>query len=219
MGSLLRRDKIGNLSEAGGTISLAPSILTIGGRQYETTSSINVALPSLTANSRYQVFAVQTAGVVSLVVSQNENSQGPNGYSGWRVVGAFYTDNGSNFLFFADEAVNDYKGIVNNSTIIYESEPFIDNLAPGGSGNEVINFLTDLFSVAPQVEALCFSTSGSELDGVQINGLDATFVTLKHQSTSPTTQGFTTNVEHHFTITRRGSDRKPKLTLEELERK
>lgn len=93
MGSILRKDKIGALQESGGNILLQASILTIGGRQYETTTQIQVALPSLTANSRYQVYAVQTAGVVSLVISVNENSQGPAGYNSWKLVGSFLTDN------------------------------------------------------------------------------------------------------------------------------
>lgn len=92
MGSNFRQDKIGALSEAGGTISLAPSILTIGGRQLETTSLINVALPVMVANTRYQIFAVQSAGVVSLVISSNENSVGPAGEVAWKLVGSFYSD-------------------------------------------------------------------------------------------------------------------------------
>lgn len=90
--SVYRKDKIGALSEAGGTITLAPSILTIGGKQYDTESSLNVALPSLAANSRYQIFAVVSGGNVQLVISQNENSQGPAGYVAWKLVGCFYSN-------------------------------------------------------------------------------------------------------------------------------
>lgn len=87
MGSLLRRDKIGTLSESGGNINLGPSIITIGGRQFETTSITSVALPSLTANSIYRVYAVIVAGVPALVVSANSVSTGPVGYSAWLLIG------------------------------------------------------------------------------------------------------------------------------------
>ena len=92
MGSNFRQDKIGALSEAGGTISLAPSILTIGGRQFETTSSINVAVPSIASILELHfIYAVSNSGVVELRVSQNVNSVGPIGFNSWKLVGAFYT--------------------------------------------------------------------------------------------------------------------------------
>lgn len=94
MGQILFQDKIGALTNSGSNIlmaasSSAPAYLTIGGQQYAVTSQLSVAKPSLTANARYQVFAVQSAGVVSLVISQNENSTGPAGFSSWKLVGCF----------------------------------------------------------------------------------------------------------------------------------
>ena len=77
MGQRLKNDKIGQLSEAGGLISLAPSVLTIGGQQYST-SALTVAANLAAANSRYQIYAVENAGVVSLRVDSNENSVGPS---------------------------------------------------------------------------------------------------------------------------------------------
>lgn len=91
MGQVLLQDKIGALSEAGGTITLQPSRLTIGGQQY-TTSALNVAADVSSANTRYQIFATVTAGVVSLVVSQNENSVGPAGFNAWKLVGSYMTN-------------------------------------------------------------------------------------------------------------------------------
>ena len=90
MSSLLRKDKIGALNESGGNILLGPSILTIGGRQYETTSQIQVALPSfnILLETRY-VYAILNAGNVELVISSNVNSNGPTGASSWKLVGAF----------------------------------------------------------------------------------------------------------------------------------
>jgi len=93
MGQKLFTDKIGTLSHSAGNILMAASVsspvyLTIGGQQFKITSQLSVALPAMSANARYQVFAVQTAGVVSLVISLNENSVGPVGYSRWKLVGS-----------------------------------------------------------------------------------------------------------------------------------
>ena len=92
MSSLNRPEKIGTLSEAGGTITLQPSTLRIGGRLLDTTSAINVSLPSLLANNRYFVYAINNAGVVELKIDQQPNSVGPLGFSDWRLVGAFYAN-------------------------------------------------------------------------------------------------------------------------------
>ncbi len=96
MAQKIRDDKIGTLSHSAGSILMAASIaspayLTIGGQQFKVTSQLSVALPSMTANTRYQVYAVQSAGVVSLIISTRENSQGPIGYSRWKLVGSLYS--------------------------------------------------------------------------------------------------------------------------------
>lgn len=98
MGQKLRDDKIGALSHSSGVITLtsstaSPSWLTIGGQQYKLTSNRTLALPTLTANTLYMIYAVQTAGVVSLVQSTNVNSVGPVGYASWKLVGAYYSNN------------------------------------------------------------------------------------------------------------------------------
>lgn len=98
MGQKLREDKIGALSHSSGVITLtssnaSPSWLTIGGQQYKLTSNRTLALPALTANTLYMVYAVQTGGVVSLVQSTNVNSVGPAGYASWKLVGAYYSNN------------------------------------------------------------------------------------------------------------------------------
>jgi hypothetical protein len=95
MAQKLFADKIGALTHSAGNILMAasssnPAYLTIGGQQYTVTSQLSVALPAMSANTRYQVFAVQSAGVVSLAISANENSVGPSGYSSWKLVGSLY---------------------------------------------------------------------------------------------------------------------------------
>jgi hypothetical protein len=104
MGQVLRQDKTGQLTHSAGNIIMAasvasPAYLTIGGRQYTVTSNLSVALPSMTANTRYQVFAVQSGGVVSLVISQNENSVGPAGFLSWKLVGSLYSNGMSPVAF------------------------------------------------------------------------------------------------------------------------
>jgi hypothetical protein len=100
MAQVLFKDKIPTLTEAGGTITMpAGARLTIGGQQYVTASALNVAANVSEANSRFQIFAVVNSGVVSLVISSNENSQGPTGHTIWKLVGSYYT-NGVNPVGF-----------------------------------------------------------------------------------------------------------------------
>lgn len=86
------REKIGTLTQAGSDINLGPSVLTLGGLQYHTEATLVAALPTLAANNRYQIFAVLNAGNVELRISQNENSQGPTGFSTYKLVGSFYAN-------------------------------------------------------------------------------------------------------------------------------
>lgn len=86
------KEKIGTLTNLGASVQLGPSLLTIGGQQYRTTTNLTVAYPAMTANTRYFIYAVQTAGVVSIVISTNVNSVGPSGVSAWKLVGAFYSN-------------------------------------------------------------------------------------------------------------------------------
>ncbi len=97
MAQKIRDDKIGALSHSAGNILMAASIaspayLTIGGQQFKVTTQLSVAVGSLTANTRYQIYAVQSAGVVSLVISLRENSLGPVGYSRWKLVGSILSN-------------------------------------------------------------------------------------------------------------------------------
>ena len=102
MGQKLYTDRIGALSFSSPNVILQPSILTIGGQQYVTTSALNVSPTGLSAASLYMIYAVQTAGVVSLVLSTNVNSVGPSGYSSWKLVGAFYSNDTPAFGAFVN---------------------------------------------------------------------------------------------------------------------
>lgn len=104
MAQKLRDDKIGQLTHSAGNITMAasmanPAYLTIGGQQYKVTSNLVVALPAMSANTRYQVFAVLNAGVVELRISQNENSVGPAGFSRWKLVGSLIANGMSPVTF------------------------------------------------------------------------------------------------------------------------
>lgn len=101
MGQILQADKIGILSHSAGSITLAASVLTIGGQQYITgplTRAITADV-SFVMNQRYQIYAIQTAGVVSLKFSSNENSVGPSGSTSWKLVGSFYCNGESATVF------------------------------------------------------------------------------------------------------------------------
>jgi hypothetical protein len=89
MGFKITEDKIGAISYTG-TINLAASWITIGGQQYRT-SALSVALPTLIENGLYMVYVVISAGIPTLVISQNVNSVGPAGFLAWKLVGAFYS--------------------------------------------------------------------------------------------------------------------------------
>ena len=102
MGQVLKRDKIGAISEAAGDITLQASIVTIGGQQY-TTGILSRTIATdvtLVANTRYQIYAVISAGVVVLRVSINENSVGPAGFNGWGLVGSMYASGAATFGAF-----------------------------------------------------------------------------------------------------------------------
>jgi len=93
MGQKLRDDKITILSHSAGNIILASgAYLTIGGQQYVTSSQLIVALPVMTASTRYFIYAVLSGGVPALVISQNVNSVGPVGFTSWKLVGALFAD-------------------------------------------------------------------------------------------------------------------------------
>jgi len=86
-----RDQRLGQLTHSAGNIVLAASTIHIGALQYTTDTSKSVALPSLIANTRYQVYAVDNgASDVALVISTNENSVGPASYNKWKLVGSLY---------------------------------------------------------------------------------------------------------------------------------
>lgn len=92
MAQVLGPDKIPNLTEAGGTITMpAGARLTIGGQQYTTSSALTVSPTISLANTFHRVYAVISGGVPVLTVSTNNNSVGPAGFSAWKLVGHFYS--------------------------------------------------------------------------------------------------------------------------------
>lgn len=104
MGQKLFTDKIGTLSHITGNIQMAassasPAYLTIGGQQYKVTTTLSIALPAMSANTRYQVFAVLSGGSPALVISQNENSVGPSGATSWKLLGSLYSNGMSPVTF------------------------------------------------------------------------------------------------------------------------
>lgn len=96
MGLIIRPDDIGILSEAGGTITLGPSRLTIGGQQYVTTEDTDVTPAGLVAETLYRLYAVHDGTDVLLVESANNVNTGPAGYNSWLLIGHFWFSFNSN---------------------------------------------------------------------------------------------------------------------------
>lgn len=113
------KDNIGTLSHSAGIISLLPSLITIGGRQYKTTASItlNPAIVGaggvdVTAQNwkLYHVYAVVSAGAPALVGSTS--STGPAGFSSSTLIGYFDTNNAAQLIQAAKTltgTIGDYK--------------------------------------------------------------------------------------------------------------
>lgn len=140
MGQKLFDDKIGNLTHAGGTITLAPSIITIGGQQYRTTSPLSRPIVSdvvLAANSLYMVFVVLVSGVVELRISTNVNSVGPSGFAAWKLVGAFYSNNGP--MTFAFGSFVNIKGTPETNTVNAGPLVFDATIAAPTKGTTVVD--------------------------------------------------------------------------------
>ena len=155
MAQKIRDDKIGALSHSAGNILMAatnalPAYLTIGGQQYKITSQLSVALPAMTANGRYQIYAVQSAGVVSLAISSNENSAGPSGYLGWKLLGSLTADGSSAFLSFnsiKSPAATFQAAVSRSENTNYQAEVdgfFVGRLAGTTSVSAVVKW--DVFS-------------------------------------------------------------------------
>lgn len=98
-------DRWSTLTQSTGVITLPASSLsiaslTIGGKQYHLTSNLTVSVGTVSTETLYFVYAVISGGTVSLVISLNQNSVGPNGYTAWKLVGAFYGNFSSTFGSF-----------------------------------------------------------------------------------------------------------------------
>lgn len=96
-------EKLGEISYSSGTqqITMGASRLRVGGG-FLSTDGLSVSVPngSLSAHARYFVYAVNTFGILSLVVSLNPPSLGPAGFSAYRLVKAFHSNEAGNFGVF-----------------------------------------------------------------------------------------------------------------------
>jgi hypothetical protein len=85
-------DFIGKFTAAGTTVSLQQSRVTVGGLQYDI-SSISIPVTGVASNSIYNVYLVDVADSPTLVADRRPNSLGPDGYTAWKLVGAFMSNN------------------------------------------------------------------------------------------------------------------------------
>lgn len=130
-------DKIGTLSHGAGAISLLPSILTIGGRQYRTQTLTRTIATDVTliANTRYMIYATVIGGVVALRISNlvrssyllaNPNSELVGSFQAGdtALFGAFFNIVGIPKLQISNELIP-YSGLIfdANSTNVQSPSP------------------------------------------------------------------------------------------------
>lgn len=94
MGQILGQDRIATPSHSSGTITLPPSLLTLGGRQYRTStlSRLISADVTLTANTLYFVYAQIVSGVPALRISLSPPSLYSISNPTAKLVTAFYSN-------------------------------------------------------------------------------------------------------------------------------
>lgn len=101
MAQKLFDDNIGTLTNNGSSVTINNARITLGGQQYAF-DGVSENYPALSAATQYYVYAVLNSGTAELEVSTNDNDTGPTGFTDWRLVGSFITDNTPAFLAFID---------------------------------------------------------------------------------------------------------------------
>lgn len=101
MAQKLFDDNIGTLTNNGSSVTINGARITLGGQQY-VFDGVSENYPALSAATQYYVYAVLNSGTAELRVSTNNNDTGPAGFTDWRLVGSFITDNTPAFLAFID---------------------------------------------------------------------------------------------------------------------
>lgn len=101
MGQILGSDIIAVPSHSSGTITLPPSLLTLGGRQYRTStlSRLISADVTMTANTLYFVYAQIVSGVPALRISASVPSVYVLSNPTEKLVGAFYSNGAVSVAF------------------------------------------------------------------------------------------------------------------------
>lgn len=94
MGQIIGSDKIAIPSHSSGTITLPPSLLTLGGRQYRTSQLTRLisADVTLTANTLYFVYGVNVSSVPALRISLQAPSVYKLSNPTAKLVAAFYSN-------------------------------------------------------------------------------------------------------------------------------
>lgn len=94
IGQKIKDESISTLTHSAGIISLAPSVVNIGGVQVDTDALSRTISSDVTlvANTRYMIYVVLLTGAPVIRISTNVNSVGPVGFTSWKLVGAFYSN-------------------------------------------------------------------------------------------------------------------------------
>lgn len=185
MGLPIGQDRIGNLTFAGQILSLAPSLVTLGGQQYKTATitrntSQSGALDTgiFVATTFYYVYAVLSGGVVVIVCSASATA--PTGFSAYRKVGAFYMDSGlAPFKAYSFGEVNvvtmSAQGDGGSPCVVSnQSYPFVNgNAVRSGTGVYDYTWLSGIFSVEPAMVCMK-ANSTSSIEGSSVHAVTTT---------------------------------------------
>ena len=112
---VLGPDKIADLNLISATdLELPTSTVTVGGLQFKNTSALALDLTtngvggldtgSLVANTQYFVYVVNNSNAAGIIASILDTDDGPNGFSSWKQVGSFETNDTAEIRFIYETA-------------------------------------------------------------------------------------------------------------------
>lgn len=118
------RESVGVLTKTGNTtVRLSPSVITIGARQYVTGNLVcdtgisgagGLDTGSVQARLKYYVYAVVDAGVAKLICSLSSSQ--PTGFSVFKFIDVFSTDENSNVEFVREFSRSQTKTLISGVT-------------------------------------------------------------------------------------------------------
>ena len=145
--------------------STKPIYFVIAGDLYEVTTNLDLAVSGLSANSVYYIYAIQSAGVVSLVYDANGPDTGPAGYDDFSYIGAFSTNSSGDPAPFASSGGR-------HSVIGLAQTASLASTTALGSGAASVTF-GQLPVTAFEVSMLCELVSTTDGNLIRVGPLDS----------------------------------------------